>query len=665
MIEIASVFSGSRLLTLDPRLLTSWFRLLQAKTTMAFLDSNSSDPPEVNVRPSRGEVVVVALIVACGFMLRAASPTTMAVEHFDEGVYASNNWFSEAEEYRYPFRHLYAPPLLPFLLEWTVFLFESSHWGTMLVGIFCGGFTVAVVWWVARQWFGVESGIAAAVLAAFSDFHILYSRTALTDVPLSLSMLLAVYFIWEAYRTLRLRWILAAGIATGLGWWTKYNGWLPLAVGLAGLIPWVIVHKHLLPQGSSFRKLMTVWIGITVTAVMVWSPVWMGLQSRGGYQAVSENHGRYLVGLDGWFDSLIQQWGNHRFLEGWLTCAGVGLALFLAGVVFLVNRNVFTWNTPNGMGPTRWIFLPVLLCVAILFAVASAYIGTLLLWGAAFVAGVGVPLWKTRFDRNTRNEPESNNKNPSETILACWLLAAWFVGLLLATPFYYPYPRLTLPWLIASWLGAAAAIPWVIRQMFRGVGTEQTGLTKSLLRRSIAIASLSSVTALVLIASPEKHLITQGVPGWQNRTGIKQIAEKIVQDILDRNRKNSVADSHYGSPNQPNFVIDVYGEPAIFFHLSAIDDRLPETHFLVQPVAQLNLSSSPKIPMFLVTGPQAHYDSKDNAQLKQLQQSGRFEKIADYLYHPSDLVLLNRYHPAELAKAKKDPTETVSLYLLK
>ena len=182
---------------------------------MSSLNSKSSDLPDVAARPSRGEVAVVVLIVACGFMLRVAYPTTMAVEHFDEGVYASNLWFGEAEEYRYPFRHLYAPPLFPFLLKWTQFLFGPTHWGTMLVGIFCGGCTVAVVWWVAREWFGLESGIAAATLAAFSDFHILYSRTALTDVPLSLWMLLAVYFIWKAFHTLRLRWVLPPALRRG------------------------------------------------------------------------------------------------------------------------------------------------------------------------------------------------------------------------------------------------------------------------------------------------------------------------------------------------------------------------------------------------------------------------------------------------------------------
>ena len=44
----------------------------------------------------------------------------MAVEHFDEGVYASNIWFGPEAGYQYPMRRLYAPPLLPSLIEWSL-----------------------------------------------------------------------------------------------------------------------------------------------------------------------------------------------------------------------------------------------------------------------------------------------------------------------------------------------------------------------------------------------------------------------------------------------------------------------------------------------------------------------------------------------------------------
>ena len=71
-------------------------------------------------RPCRKEILLIATIVLLGTILRFAYPSRMAVEHFDEGVYASNIWFGEATNYQFPNRHLYAPPLLPYLIEWSV-----------------------------------------------------------------------------------------------------------------------------------------------------------------------------------------------------------------------------------------------------------------------------------------------------------------------------------------------------------------------------------------------------------------------------------------------------------------------------------------------------------------------------------------------------------------
>ena len=55
------------------------------------------------------------------------------------------------------------------LIEWSIILFGAGAVSVKLVSLLAGTATVAVVWWVARRWFGVEAGIAAAVLAALSD----------------------------------------------------------------------------------------------------------------------------------------------------------------------------------------------------------------------------------------------------------------------------------------------------------------------------------------------------------------------------------------------------------------------------------------------------------------------------------------------------------------
>ena len=79
-------------------------------------------PQTEQPRPARAELLCLAGAILLGAILRLAYPGRMAIEHFDEGVYASNFWFGAEEGYEYPARHLYAPPLLPAAIEWTMIL---------------------------------------------------------------------------------------------------------------------------------------------------------------------------------------------------------------------------------------------------------------------------------------------------------------------------------------------------------------------------------------------------------------------------------------------------------------------------------------------------------------------------------------------------------------
>ena len=193
---------------------------------------------------ARGELLLVVVVVAAGILLRLAWPSQMAVEHFDKGVYSSNLWFTQELGYKFHLRHLYAPPLLPALIEASLVieqLFlrpggEPSSFAVMAPSLLAGSATPALLWWVTRCWFGSTPAIATLVLASFNDFHALYSRTALTDVVLMFFLVLAVWFGERACTENRPKWVLAAGLGTALAWWTKYNGWLPLAILLSGLI---------------------------------------------------------------------------------------------------------------------------------------------------------------------------------------------------------------------------------------------------------------------------------------------------------------------------------------------------------------------------------------------------------------------------------------------
>src|SRR5688572_28162902 len=70
----------------------------------------------------RHDWVLLVAILTASIVLRIAHWSLTTVEHFDEGVYASNLWFGEDNDFQYPQRHLYAPPFLPWLIEWSIIL---------------------------------------------------------------------------------------------------------------------------------------------------------------------------------------------------------------------------------------------------------------------------------------------------------------------------------------------------------------------------------------------------------------------------------------------------------------------------------------------------------------------------------------------------------------
>jgi len=144
---------------------------------------------------------LIATLLVCGVVLRIGYPSRAAVEHFDEGVYASNIWFGPETEGKYPARHLYSPPLLPLLIETSIIAEQviapppdgPSNLAVMLPNLLIGCLMLPAIWWVTRAWLGDEAAIGALALASFSETHALYSRTALTEVGLLLSLLLGLY----------------------------------------------------------------------------------------------------------------------------------------------------------------------------------------------------------------------------------------------------------------------------------------------------------------------------------------------------------------------------------------------------------------------------------------------------------------------------------------
>ncbi|MBM4074284.1 MAG: glycosyltransferase family 39 protein, partial [Planctomycetes bacterium] len=406
---------------------------------------------------SRSEWCWLSAAILFGMILRLSFPSRMAIEHFDEGVYASNFWFGPEEGSEYPARHLYAPPLLPMAIEWVMIIatllgIKPTGWIPFIPSLIAGIATIPSIWWICRRWFGPGAGLVSAWLVAASDFHASYSRAALTDVPVCLFMLWAVYFSWLALQKGTRRDLVLAGLFTGLAWWTKYNGWLPLAISLSGGAAWQLF----LPR-TERRVLQFIgqWLTIAAIAFVVWSPVLWSLQSKGGYAAVAANHRQYVVGLSGWKNSALRQLRivglYENLLEPIRTPIDEGMILYGEPQKSWFGNSLMGFSATQTL--LRLMFLgQSILSQSTLPLLAIVSVTTCLVRLRLAISQV---LLRT-FSRVSTSPVEK--RADSEDRLIEWMILAWFTGMTLVTPMYYPYPRLMFPWLFSIWIGSGLAV---------------------------------------------------------------------------------------------------------------------------------------------------------------------------------------------------------------
>ena len=562
----------------------------------------------------------------------------MAIEHFDEGVYASNLLFPD-QGFRYPDRHLYAPSLVPALIEWSIIAFGDKGIAPMLPSLLFGTLTIPLIWWVGRQWFGPLAGLAAATLLSLSDFHIAFSRSALTDVPLCFWLLLAVYLFERSFRDLSWLSAIFAGVATGLAWWTKYNGWLPLAISLSGLMAWSLFARR---DERHFLRHLFLWAIAAVTTIVVWSPYWLSLPS--GYGEVARNHSQYVVGFAGWTSgSLRQREALEAFNSPWswggITIVAVGIGM-LCGRKFTALSNLLV-GRPS---PITWcvgaVFL-VTFAIAAMAMTANRMLLLMAIYGLSVGIVVTVILCTKRWW--CRNSEFTIAANPYTFQFiqfffqrVDWLLAAWIIGLSLSIPLYRPYPRLALPWLVGVVL------------LFSRWSDIRQGVEPTVERRTQMWVFLVMTLTFAVLLFPFPTDSFQ-FRCWETRSQFREIARDVTGDAL------KVAQAGNQKPIQNmQAVLYVYAEPGLFFHL-------PADGLAVQPAANLNfvdIEATRKLPTFLVTGPHAH---RSNAFADEFaKRADQFELIASYPYDASDFVRLDDVSATQL-RARREPLE-VRLY---
>jgi len=276
------------------------------------------------------ELWIASSLLLLGVAGRVAYPQRISVEHFDEGVYANDIWFANG----YVSHELYAPPLLPKLIHFSLLFFPAISYGPVVPNLLAGTATLLLAWWLSRCWLGPAAGLVTLAAGAVCQLHAAFSRTALTDPMFTWWVVVAMYFLERLLRTHRWYNAVGLGLATGLAWWTKYNGWFPLAVAAVSVVALGIFP---LTRKGTFRRGVGV-LGAAVIAAVVWSPVWWSLPN--GYQPIAENHARYLVGAGGWWSSAWRQLQQLAIFDGgWPLIVGLaGLAAVTADAIRAIRE---------------------------------------------------------------------------------------------------------------------------------------------------------------------------------------------------------------------------------------------------------------------------------------------------------------------------------------
>jgi dolichyl-phosphate-mannose-protein mannosyltransferase len=560
-------------------------------------------------RAGRKEWALVGIILLLGIMVRVAFPSHWGIDHFDEGVYSSHLPPGPQGHGPYPLLHLYAPPLVPALLDWVQRLFPEWKSPEIAAGIACGCLTLPLVWWITRSWFGPVAGLVALALAATSDVHALFSRTALTDPWLLLLLLLAVFFLERAVRTGGLVDVVAAGLLTGVAWWTKYNGWLPLAIGATAIGLQTLATKQWIP-----RQAAASWLGVAAIASILFAAQLQLLQGDGyRYADISANHARYVVGLTGWPESLLHQYANLRWLDGALSRV---VGPLLIGLVTI-------------LGPLesrrRWLGLVIASMIGATFALAGA-ISILPCLAILPLASTVVAWWRA-------------GRQP--TWPECFL-AAWLVGLSFATPNYHPYTRLTLPWLAACWIAAGWSVSQIVESLAADSPPKMLQKFAKLFAhqpRPAALAAMALFMIACAIALPRLRII--GVPAWRDRGDLRRASLVLYE----------TATTTLGVDTPAIFL--TYGEPAVYHALSRDERMHDRERRALAPVADIPTRDL-DTPTFVITGPHSRYDSSLERWLtpNPADSAVHLELIASEAFAPSDVIWLDLVDPRQFSGAR-------------
>jgi 4-amino-4-deoxy-L-arabinose transferase-like glycosyltransferase len=385
-----------------------------------------SNPLKMKFDPFRK---ILLLILAGGLLVRIGPPGSLAIDHFDEGIYAlAGQWIYQPGGLTRldPTVIPYGPPVTSVLIGIATFLLGGpSDFAAILPGIICGTLSILIAFQFCRRIFGETEGLIAASLIAFSGMAVAFSRTALTDTPLLLFWLMAIQSGLKFLEKPGLKYAILMGMTVGLCQLTKYNGALTgIIISATALLEYGISFIQKKSESRIFVRQILFGIFGALVAFAVYLPWLLYVEKHGGYRSLMNHHSGYISPLMQWPDNfkmqLVQAWAFDQFFIMKI------MLVLLIMTIYMIDLNQ---KKKDAATPRKLAYFSPLLITFLFIPNAGWFISLLML-------------------------PRLLKSNQTGARLLC----TWFLLMSVITPFYHPYARLWLPTQIASFCIAAQAI---------------------------------------------------------------------------------------------------------------------------------------------------------------------------------------------------------------
>lgn len=462
-----------------------------------------------SIMPRLNHRTVLTIVFCVGVILRFLNPAQIAIDHFDEGIYAQTGlWIYEPNGLRGidPAVIPYGPPAMPVLIGLSYLILGGpSDFAAIMPGLICGCISVLLIYQFNKRLFGTTAGLLAATFLATSGMAIAFSRSALTDAPLICIWLLTMLAGLNFLERPGLKNAIVMGLGVGLSQLTKYNG------GLTGIIIAMTVILDFISNCNDRQNAVPLlrrriaWgiVGAGI-ALATYAPWYQFVERHGGYQSLMRHHSGYVGTLSQWPDHLrlqwLQAWTFHQ--QYWPKAVLLILVVFIWQSCRPSNaiENGGQFKIQNGM---RNLILNLLL-LSLVFVLPNAC------WTVAV-------LMSPRLWRSGRAGER--------------LLVVWFLFMTILTPIYHPYARLWLPTVIAGISITARFFADDLCLSFLKFNRDSEA------RASVASVAITSII-LVIVSIPVWKFSKIQSPIdtniWSNKSGLHDEVAEMKSRIIEK-----------------------------------------------------------------------------------------------------------------------------------